>query len=56
MNEIMNNFEAMGGMPGIPRIIGVIDCTHIRIKAPIKDPESYFNRKKFHSLNTQVSN
>ena len=38
-----------------PRIIGVIDGTHIRIRAPTKNPIAYINRKKFHSLNTQVS-
>ena len=40
---------------GFPRIIGVIDGTHIRIRAPTKDPNAYINRKKFHSLNTQVN-
>ena len=37
-----------------PRIIGAIDGTHIRIRAPTKDRVAYINRKKFHSLNTQV--
>ena len=40
---------------GIPNVIGVIDGTHIRIRAPMKHPEVYVNRKKFHSLNVQVS-
>ena len=35
MREIMQNFEAQT-VPGFPRIIGVIDGTHIRIKAPLK--------------------
>ena len=39
---------------GIPNVIGFIDGTHIAIKAPIKNPEVYVNRKKFHSLNVQV--
>ncbi|CAB4019672.1 Hypothetical predicted protein [Paramuricea clavata] len=50
MHTIMNNFTNRG----FPRIIGVIDGTHIRIRAPTKDPVAYINRKKFHSLNTQV--
>lgn len=54
MNEIMQNFEAEG-LPGFPRIIGVIDGTHIRIRAPTRQPDAYVNRKKFHSLNTQAS-
>ena len=53
MYEIMTNFEAEG-LPGFPRIIGVIDGTHIRIRAPIKQLDAYVNRKKFHSLVTQV--
>ena len=53
MNEIMENFRARGH-PGFPRIIGVIDGTHIRIKAPIKQPDAYVKRKKFHSLVAQV--
>ena len=53
MNEIMENFEARGH-PGFPRIIGVIDGTHIRIRAPVRKPDAYINRKKFHSLVVQV--
>ena len=45
MNEIMGNFEAKGH-PGFPRIIGVIDGTHIRIRAPVRQPDAYLNRKK----------
>ena len=51
MHAIMEKFT----IGAYPRIIGVIDGTHIRIKAPTKDPTAYVNRKKFHSLNTQVS-
>ena len=35
-------------------MIGLIDGTHIRIRAPENEPEAYINRKKFHSLNVQV--
>ena len=54
MREIMENFESHD-FPGLPRIIGVIDGTHIRIRAPTVNPNAYLNRKKFHSLVTQVS-
>lgn len=54
MREIMQNFEAQA-VPGFPRIIGVIDGTHIRIRAPVEQPNAYFNRKKFHSFNIQAS-
>lgn len=51
MNEIMQNFEAKG-LPGFPRIIGVIDGTHIEIRAPTRQSDAYVNRKKFHSRYT----
>ena len=53
MNEIMGNFEAQGH-PGFPRIIGIVDGTHIRIKVPVRQPDAYVNRKKFHSIVAQV--
>uniref|UniRef100_A0A915LMM5 Putative nuclease HARBI1 n=1 Tax=Meloidogyne javanica TaxID=6303 RepID=A0A915LMM5_MELJA len=39
---------------GLPMIVGCIDCTHIRIRAPVSDEKSYVNRKGWHSLNVQV--
>ena len=49
--EISSSFEDEGRFPGV---IGIIDGTHIRIRAPESEPEAYINRKKFHSLNVQV--
>ena len=49
--EISSSFEGEGRFPGV---IGIIDGTHIRIRAPESEPEAYINRKKFHSLNVQV--
>lgn len=40
---------------GIPNVMGMIDGTHISIRAPVKHPEVYVCRKKFHSINVQVS-
>lgn len=42
---------------GIPNIVGAIDCTHIRIRAPPQRyyPEVYINRKNFHSFNVQAA-
>ena len=54
MNAIMEKFEGQGH-PGFPRIIGVIDGTHIRIRALSQQPDAYVNRKKFHSLVAQVN-
>ena len=35
-------------------MVGLIDGTHISIRAPIKEPDAYINCKKFHSVNVQV--
>ena len=53
MLAIMQNFEAQSGFL---RIIGAIDGTHIRIRAPVDQTNAYFNRKKYHSFNIQASN
>nr|CAI5817200.1 unnamed protein product [Callosobruchus analis] len=37
-----------------PGVIGVVDDSHIRIDKPNNDPESYFIRKKFHSIQVQA--
>lgn len=39
---------------GFPNVIGAIDGTHIKIRAPSTDSASYINRKGFASLNLQV--
>ncbi|KAK0153549.1 putative nuclease HARBI1 [Merluccius polli] len=41
------NFMAIAGMPGV---VG----THIKIIAPSKDEDVFVNRKKLHSINTQI--
>lgn len=33
-----------------PGVIGIIDATHIRIDKPHDDPDSYYNRKHFFSI------
>ena len=50
MNAIKAPFDE-GGFPGV---VGLIDGTHISIRAPMEEPEAYINRKKFHSINVQV--
>lgn len=40
---------------GFPRVIGAIDCTHIRIQSPGgNNAELFRNRKGYFSINTQV--
>lgn len=39
---------------GLPGVIGAVDGTHIQILKPTRCPETYFNRKKFYSLNVML--
>ena len=45
------NFMAVADMLGV---VGAIDWTHIKITAPSTDEDVFVNRKKVHSINTQV--
>ena len=49
--EVMQGFSSISNMPGV---IGAIDCTHVRIKAPSGDAFAYINRKNFNSVNVQL--
>ncbi|KAJ8911983.1 hypothetical protein NQ315_003265 [Exocentrus adspersus] len=50
-NKIIENFYRKGQIRGV---VGVIDCTHIRIKKPVHDQEVYCNRKGYHSIILQA--
>lgn len=39
---------------GFPGVVGVIDCTHIKIIAPHMDEDTFINGRQYHSINTQV--
>ncbi|KAK0143610.1 putative nuclease HARBI1 [Merluccius polli] len=49
---IKANFMAIAGMAGV---VGAVDGTHIQIIAPSKDEDVFVNRKKVHSINTQMA-
>ncbi|KAK0141483.1 putative nuclease HARBI1 [Merluccius polli] len=49
---IKANFMAIAGMAGV---VGAVDGTHIQIIAPSKDEDVFVNRKKVHSINTQIA-
>lgn len=49
--QTVDNFSRRNGFPGI---IGALDGTHIEIKAPSENQQSYINRKKYHSLQLQA--
>ena len=51
LHRIKADFIAIAGMPGV---VGAIDGTHIEIIAPSKDEDVFVNRKKVHSINTQI--
>ena len=36
---------------GIPNVVGCIDRTHIPVKMPANDRDSYMNRKGYTSIN-----
>ncbi|XP_051167759.1 putative nuclease HARBI1 [Leptopilina boulardi] len=48
--EIIKNQQEFFEIADFPDIIGAVDGCHIRINAPSENPESYVNRKGFHSL------
>ncbi|KAK0151721.1 putative nuclease HARBI1 [Merluccius polli] len=52
LHRIKANFMAIAGMAGV---VGAVDGTHIQIIAPSKDEDVFVNRKKVHSINTQIA-
>lgn len=50
-SNVMEHFKRTCGFPNV---IGAIDGTHIKIRAPSIDAASYINRKGFPSLNVQL--
>ena len=51
INKKKADFMAIAGLPGV---VGAIDGTHVRIISPSQDEDVFVNRKKYHSINTQV--
>ncbi|XP_062576534.1 putative nuclease HARBI1 [Saccostrea cucullata] len=49
-NRIRETSEAFGDIAGMLNVVGAVDGSQIPIKAPTENPNSYYNRKKFHSL------
>lgn len=50
VHELLNMQEEFAAISGFPGVVGIIDGYHIPISAPIEYPDSYINRKGFHSL------
>ncbi|XP_066585768.1 putative nuclease HARBI1 [Prorops nasuta] len=54
-NDILKSKAKNFNLSGFPRVIGAIDCIHIRIKSyGGEDGEIYRNRKGFFSINVQA--
>ncbi|XP_067124266.1 putative nuclease HARBI1, partial [Centruroides vittatus] len=53
LDDNVHKFEQLWKIP-LPGVIGCIDGTHIFIKTPKKDSQSYFNRKGRHSILLQI--
>lgn len=51
--DITHNQREFHGVAGFPRAVACIDCTHIRILAPVVNEAVYVGRKGYHSLNIQ---
>ena len=51
--DITREFDEMGAY-NFPGVIGAIDGCHIPIEAPNQNANSYYNRKKFHSIILQA--
>lgn len=52
-DEKKDIIQGFGNM-GFPNVLGCIDGSHIHIDTPSEDPESYFNRKKFYSIQVHI--
>lgn len=51
LEQTIDKFHQRNGFPGV---IGALDGTHISIKAPTENPQSYINRKGYYSLQLQA--
>lgn len=54
VNEIREAQLEFYKIAGFPRVVGCLDCTHVRIQAPHDDENDYVNRKRYHSINVQA--
>ncbi|XP_067118134.1 putative nuclease HARBI1 [Centruroides vittatus] len=53
LDDTVHKFEQLRKIP-LPGVVGCVDGTHIFIKAPKKDSQSYYNRKGRHSILLQI--
>ncbi|XP_033759538.1 putative nuclease HARBI1 [Pecten maximus] len=53
IQEMADESQEFERRNGFPNIIEAVDGTHIEIKAPTSHPQSYVNRKGYHSIQLQ---
>ncbi|CAG2229820.1 HARBI1 [Mytilus edulis] len=51
--ELQSVMQGFYNVANFPNVVGAIDGTHIRIRAPSVDEHIYVNRKNYHSVNVQ---
>lgn len=48
--QLQSTIEDFSNVRGFPNVIGALDGTHIKIRAPKNDHMSYICRKQFHAI------
>ena len=51
-NKIVETRNDFSDISGLLNVLGVVDGSHIRIKAPTENPNANYNRKNYHSGST----
>ena len=54
-NKIVETSNDFSDISGLLNVLGAVDGSHIRIKAPTENSNAYYNRKNYHSLVLQAS-
>jgi len=52
--EVLNRIEEFSKARGFPNVIGALDGSYIKIRAPKKDAASYICRKQFYAIHLQA--
>ena len=52
--QLTANKLAFHSIAAFPNVVGCIDCTYVRIKAPSEAEDAYVNRKGVHTVNIQA--
>ena len=51
--NLQNNMQGFHNTANFSNVVGAIDCTHIKIKAPSIAEHFFVNRKNYHSITIQ---